>query len=152
MRMTKPAREVMTTRTTPFEIGKAQVFREGKDVSVFACGSMVYEAMMAAKELAGTVEVEVINVHTIKPLDTEAMVKSARKTGKVVTAEEHSIIGGLGSAVAEALGENYPVPMRRVGMRDVFGESGEPEELMKKYGLTKNEIIKEIKKLVNKNE
>ena len=152
MRMTKPAREGMTTRTTPFEIGKAQVFREGKDISVFACGSMVYEAMLAAKELAGTVEVEVINVHTIKPLDTEAVVKSARKTGKVVTAEEHSIIGGLGSAVAEVLGENYPVPMRRVGMRDTFGESGEPEELMKKYGLTKNEIIKEIKILVNKNE
>ena len=150
MRMTKPAREVMTTRTTPLEIGKAQIFREGRDVTVFACGSMVYEAMMAAKILEGEVEVEVINVHTIKPLDTEAVVRSARKTGKVVTAEEHSIIGGLGSAVAEALGENFPVPMRRVGMRDAFGESGEPEKLMNKYGLTKNEIIKEIMNLVRR--
>jgi transketolase len=152
MRMTKPAREVMTTRTTPFEIGKAQVFREGSDVTVFACGAMVYEAMMAAKRLEGEMEVEVINVHTIKPLDVETVVRSARKTGKVVTAEEHSIIGGLGSAVAEALGENFPVPIRRVGMRDLFGESGEPDELRQKYGLTATDLVKEIKKLVNKNE
>lgn len=144
MRMTKPSREVLTTRTTPFEIGKAQVFRSGRDVTVLACGAMVYEAMMAAAELEGKVDVEVINVHTIKPLDVETIVKSVKKTGRVVTAEEHSIIGGLGSAVAEVLSENYPVPMRRVGIQDCFGESGEPEELMKKYGLTKNEIIKEI--------
>lgn len=148
LRMTKPNREVITTKTTPFEIGHAQVFREGKDVTVFACGAMVYEAMVAAKELEGKVDVEVINVHTIKPLDVETIVRSARKTGKVVTAEEHSIIGGLGSAIAECLGENYPVPMRRVGMQDCFGESGEPEELMKKYKLTKEQIINEIMSLV----
>lgn len=144
MRMTKPSREVLTTRTTPFEIGKAQVFRSGRDVTVLACGTMVYEAMMAAAELEGKVDVEVINVHTIKPLDVETIVRSVKKTRRVVTAEEHSIIGGLGSAVAEVLSEKCPVPMRRVGMRDTFGESGEPEELMKKYGLTKEELIKEI--------
>lgn len=152
MRMTKPAREVITTIDTPFEIGKAQVLRGGKDVTVFACGSMVYEAMVAAEKLSGTVEVEVINIHTIKPIDVNAIVKSAKKTGKVITAEEHSIVGGLGSAVAEVLSENCPVPMIRLGMRDSFGESGEPEELMQKYGLTSVNLINLIKKLVYKNE
>ena len=150
--MTKPAREIITTVDTPFEIGKAQVLRGGKDITVLACGAMVYEAMMAAEKLSGTVEVEVINVHTIKPIDVNAIVKSAKKTGKVITAEEHSVIGGLGSAVAEVLSENFPVPMIRLGMRDQFGESGEPEELMQKYGLTSVNLINLIKKLVYKNE
>ena len=152
MRMTKPAREVITTKETPFELGKAQVFRGGKDITIFACGSMVYEAMKAAEILTGKIEVEVINVHTIKPIDVGTIVKSAKKTGKVITAEEHSVIGGLGSAVAEVLGENYPVPMIRVGMRDQFGESGEPAELMQKYGLTSINLVNLIKKLVYKNE
>lgn len=152
MRMTKPAREVITTKETPFELGKAQVFRGGKDITIFACGSMVYEAMKAAETLTGKIEVEVINVHTIKPIDVNAIIKSAKKTGKVITAEEHSIIGGLGSAVAEVLGENYPVPIIRVGMRDQFGESGEPAELMQKYGLTSTNLVNLIKKLVYKNE
>ncbi len=152
MRMTKPAREVITTKDTPFEIGRAQVLRGGKDVTVFACGALVYEAMVAAEKLAGSIEVEVINVHTIKPIDVSAIVKSAKKTGKVITAEEHSIIGGLGSAVAEVLAENCPTPMIRLGMRDQFGESGEPNELMQKYGLTSVNLINLIKKLVYKNE
>ena len=152
MRMTKPAREVITTKDMPFEIGKAQVLRGGKDITIFACGSMVCEAMMAAENLAGSVEVEVINMHTIKPIDVNAIIKSAKKTGKVITAEEHSITGGLGSAVAEVLAENCPTPMIRVGMRDQFGESGEPEELMQKYGLTSVNLINIIKKLVYKNE
>lgn len=150
MRMTKPAREVITTRITPFEIGRAQVFKEGGEVTVFACGSMVYEAIMAARELEGEVSVEVVNVHTIKPLDIETVVRSAKKTGRVITAEEHSIIGGLGGAIAETLGENYPVPIVRVGMRDLFGESGEPDELRQKYGLTRREIVREIKKMIAK--
>ncbi len=150
LRMTKPAREVFTTNETPFEFGKAQVLRGGKDISVFACGSMVYEALVAAEKLAGTIEVEVINIHTIKPIDVEAIVRSAKKTGKVVTAEEHSIIGGLGSAVAEVLSEKCPTEMVRLGMVDGFGESGEPEELMKKYGLTSENLVKVIKNLVFK--
>ncbi len=148
MRMTKPKRAMVTTRGTPLQIGKAQVFRTGKDVSVFACGALVYEALMAAEELVGRADVEVINVHTIKPLDKETILTSAQKTGKVVTAEEHSIIGGLGGAVAELLVEECPIPMRRVGMRDKFGESGEPEELMAKYGMNKEAIIEKILELL----
>lgn len=148
MRMTKPKRAVVTSMGTPFEIGKAQVFREGGDVSVFACGALVYEALLAAEELAGEISVEVVNVHTIKPLDKGTIVGSARKTKKVVTAEEHSIIGGLGSAIAELLSEEAPVPIRRVGLKDKFGESGEPEELLVKYGMTSKEIVKQIRELV----
>lgn len=148
MRMTKPKRAVVTSIGTPFEIGKAQVFREGSDVSVFACGALVYEALLAAEALAGEVSVEVVNVHTIKPLDRGTIIASAKKTKKVVTAEEHSVIGGLGSAIAELLSEEAPVPIRRVGMRDKFGESGEPEELLVKYGMTSKEIIEQIRKLV----
>ncbi len=148
MRMTKPNRAVVTTPMTPFVIGRAQVFREGKDVSVFACGMMVYEALLAAEELAGQIDVEVVNVHTIKPLDTETLIRSAKKTRKVVTAEEHQIVGGLGGAVAELLSETMPVPIKRVGMKDVFGESGETTELANKFGLTKDEIIKAIESLL----
>ena len=148
MRMTKPKRPTVTTVGTPLTIGRAQVLRSGKDVSVFACGVMVYEALVAAEELANEIDVEVINVHTIKPLDKETIIASARKTKKVVTAEEHSIIGGLGGAIAELLAEEYPVRVKRVGMRDKFGETGEPDELLVKYGMTKEAIIGKIKELV----
>lgn len=148
MRMTKPTREVVTTGGTPLTLGKAQVFRTGKDVTVFACGAMVYEALIAAEELTGKIDVEVINVHTIKPLDKETILKSVTKTGKVVTAEEHSIIGGLGSAIAEVLSEEMPVKMRRIGMKDRFGESGEATELLSKFGMTSKEIVSKIKELV----
>lgn len=148
MRMTKPKREVVTTGGTPLTLGRAQVFRTGKDVTVFACGAMVYEALRAAEELTGKIDVEVINVHTIKPLDKETILRSAAKTGKVVTAEEHSIIGGLGGAVAELLSEELPTKMRRMGMKDRFGESGEPSELLVKFGMTKEAIIGQIKELV----
>lgn len=148
LRMTKPRRPVVTTAGTLLTIGKAQVLRTGKDVSVFACGAMVYEALAAAEELAGEVDVEVVNIHTIKPLDKETIMASAKKTKKVVTAEEHSIIGGLGSAIAEALAEELPTKMRRVGMRDRFGETGEPDELLAKYGMTSDEIVKKIRELV----
>ena len=148
MRMTKPLRPVITSKGTPFVLGKAQVLRYGKQVTVVACGAMVYEAMFAAEELAGQIEVEVINVHTIKPLDSQTILTSVAKTKKVVVAEEHSIIGGLGGAVAELLAEELPVKMRRVGMRDRFGETGEPEELMAKFGMTSQAIIAKIKELV----
>lgn len=148
MRMTKPRRESVTTKATPLTIGRGQVFREGKDVSVFACGAMVYEALKAAEELAGEIDVEVINIHTIKPLDKETILKSVSKTGKVVTAEEHAVIGGLGSAIAELLSSELPTKMRQVGMNDRFGESGEPAELLVKFGMTKEAIIGQIKELI----
>lgn len=119
------------------ELGRAYVMRDGTDVSLVACGVMVAEALRAAELLeAEGISAEVIDAMSIKPLDVERIVRSAAKTSAVVTCEEHSIIGGLGSAVAEALGEHWPVPLERVGVRDVFGTSGEPTELMEHFGLT----------------
>ncbi|MDY4450354.1 MAG: transketolase C-terminal domain-containing protein, partial [Collinsella sp.] len=112
------------------------VVREGSDVTIIACGLMVAEALEAAEALAvDGIDAEVINMHTIKPLDERLVVASAKKTGRVVTAEEHSIIGGLGEAVASVLAEQHPVPMRRVGVRDVYGESGPAVDLLHEYGL-----------------
>ncbi|MDA3937206.1 MAG: transketolase family protein [Actinomycetota bacterium] len=126
---------------TTFELGRAHVLREGRDVTLAACGLMVGQALKAADILADKgIMAEVIDVATIKPIDAETIVASARKTGAVVTCEEHSIIGGLGSAVAEVLSENTPVPMRRIGVRDVFGTSGEPTELLEHFGLTAGDI------------
>ena len=119
-----------------FEIGKGIVLREGKDVSIIATGLCVNEALQAAEKLAADgVDAQVINIHTIKPLDKELIVSAAAKTGKVVTVEEHSVIGGLGGAVAEVLGENQPTKMLRIGIQDVFGESGTAQQLIQKYGL-----------------
>ena len=119
-----------------FKIGSGVVVREGADVTIIACGLMVGEALEAAEALAADgIDAEVINIHTIKPLDERLVVASAKKTGRVVTAEEHSIIGGLGEAVASVLAEQHPVPMRRVGVRDVYGESGPAVDLLHKYGL-----------------
>ncbi|MBN2404564.1 MAG: transketolase family protein [Coriobacteriia bacterium] len=124
------------------ELGRAYVLREGSDVTLFACGVMVVEALQAAESLAAEgISAEVIDIASVKPLDAEMIVASARKTGHVVTCEEHSIIGGMGSAVAELLGETCPVPMRRVGVRDVFGTSGDPDELMAHFGLTASDIV-----------
>jgi len=124
-----------------FEVGKAYVVREGSDVTLAACGVMVERALAAADLLAGDgVSAEVIDVATVKPIDADAIVASASKTGAVVACEEHSIIGGLGSAVAEVLGEKAPVPLARVGVKDVFGTSGDPEELMAHFGLTARHV------------
>lgn len=124
-----------------FEIGKANVLREGTDVVVFANGVMVAAALEAAEELAGQgINAAVVNVASIKPLDEETILRMAKATGAVVTAEEHTIIGGLGSAVAEVLAENAPTPMIRVGIKDSFGESGRPYELLEKYGLTSKDV------------
>lgn len=119
-----------------FEVGKGIVMREGTDVTIVATGLMVAAALEAAEKLAGNgVSAEVINIHTIKPLDGDLIIKSARKTGRVVTCEEHSVIGGLGSAVCDALSEHCPTPVKKVGVQDVFGESGPAVDLLAKYGL-----------------
>lgn len=126
-----------------FEWGKAEVLRQGADVSIFATGIMTAKALDAADTLAKRgIQAEVINVHTIKPLDEEMVIASAKKTGKVVTAEEHSIIGGLGSAVAEVLARQCPTKQAFVGVQDSFGESGSPDDLLEKYGLTAEAIVK----------
>ena len=138
---------VMTTEDSPFEIGKANVLREGGDITIIACGPLVYEALLAAQDLSKeNIEAEVINSHTIKPLDIKTIVESAKKTGCAVTVEEHQIHGGLGSAVAEALAQKHPVPIEIIGMPDTFGESGSPKELLEKYGLTSAHIVKACKK------
>ncbi len=134
----------------PFEVGKAQVLREGSDISIIATGHLVWESLVAAEQLSEKygIEAEVINIHTIKPIDVDAIVRSAKKTGAVLTAEEHQITGGLGGAVAEVLAVNYPVRMKMIGVEDRFGESGEPAELMKKYGLTAENIVNQAKNML----
>ena len=129
-----------------FELGKGVVLREGKDITIVATGLCVNESLEAAKLLSDQgVDAEVINIHTIKPLDEELIIASAKKTGKVVTVEEHSVIGGLGSAVCDALSEKLPTPVMKIGIMDTFGESGPAVELLKKYGLDSESICKKIK-------
>jgi transketolase len=144
---------VITTEETPFEVGKAEIFREGNDITIIACGPMVYEALLASKKLEeeGT-DTRVINNHTIKPLDKDAILKAARETGAIITAEEHQIHGGLGGSVAELLTQNYPVPIKMIGVRNKFGESGSPEDLQKTYGLTSDDIVRAAHEVMkNKN-
>ncbi len=137
--------------TYKFEMGKGVVMKEGTDVSIFATGLEVNEALGAAKLLeADGINAEVINIHTIKPIDKELVAASAKKTGKVVTVEEHSIIGGLGSAVCEALAETVPSPVLRIGVQDVFGESGPAKALIAKYGLDSESIYKKVKEYLGK--
>ena len=135
--------------TYKFEIGKGIVLKEGKDVTIIATGLCVNEALEAAKLLAADgIDAEVINIHTIKPLDEDLVVASAQKTGKVVTVEEHSVIGGLGSAVCDVLCEEAPTKVLKIGINDVFGESGPALELIKKYGLDAEGIYKKVKAFV----
>lgn len=144
---------VLTKEDTPFEFGKAVTFREGKDVSLIACGYMVCEALQAAEELEKKkISARVINLHTVKPIDREAIIKAARETGAIVTCEEHQIMGGFGSAVAEVVVENYPVPMRFIGIQDRFGESGTPEELIKEFNLDSSDIIKAVEEVLKHKE
>ncbi|MGI6451517.1 MAG: transketolase family protein [Desulfitobacteriia bacterium] len=143
IRMGRLAVPVLFDDSYNFSIGKANILRKGSDVALIANGLMVGEALRAAdKLLEQGIEAAVVNCASLKPLDSETIIEVAKQTGAVVTAEEHSIIGGLGSAVAEVLGENYPVPLSRVGIQDTFGESGRPAELLTKYGLTAEDIIK----------
>ena len=130
-----------------FVIGKGITLAEGNDVAIIATGIMVEAALEAKEELAKEgINARVINIHTIKPIDEELIIKAAKETGVIVTAEEHSIIGGLGSAVAEVVSEKCPVPVLRVGVKDTLGESGKPNELLEKYGLTSKDIVNKVKK------
>jgi transketolase len=130
------------TKEEDFKIGKAQILNEGKDISIFACGHMVWLAVEAARILeAKGISVELINIHTIKPLDTEAILASIKKTGCAVTAEEHNIIGGLGDSIAQTAAKDCPVPIEYVGTNDTFGESGKPTDLLVKYGLDTDHIV-----------
>lgn len=134
-----------------FEIGKGIELRSGTDVTIAATGLCVGESLEAAKKLEGEgISAQVINIHTIKPLDEELILKAAKTTGKIVTVEEHSVIGGLGGAVAELLGEKQPTPILRIGIQDVFGESGPAAELIKKYGLDSESICEKVKGFVRK--
>ena len=132
----------------PFQLGKANVLRQGSDAVIFACGIMVHEALEAAKTLKEQgMSVEVVNVHTIKPIDRETILASAKKCGKVVTVEEHSIIGGLGDAVADVLIGNGDFKFKKIGVNDRFGQSGTPAALLEEYGLTAKHIAEAVKNL-----
>ena len=137
------------TDTMKFELGKAQVFSEGTDITIFACGHLVWKAIEAGKILQEKgISVEVVNIHTIKPLDSEAVLRSITKTRCAVTAEEHNIIGGLGDAIAQVAARNLPVPIEYVGTKDTFGESGTPTQLMQKYGLDTPDILAAAEKVM----
>ena len=149
IRLSRPSVPTVYSPTADLEVGKAKVLREGSDITLIACGLMVNEAAEAAEALSKErISAEVVDSHTVKPFDAQTVVKSAKKTGAIVTAEEHNVLGGLGGAVAEAVSEAHPVPIVRVGIQDTFGESGEYLELMVKYGLTSREIAQAAGTLV----
>ncbi|MFA5188870.1 MAG: transketolase family protein [Patescibacteria group bacterium] len=140
---------VITNKNSKFKISHAEILRAGKDITIIACGALVYDALLVADELAKQkISAEVINCHTIKPIDKQTIIKSAKKTNRVVTIEDHQVNGGLGSAVAEVLAQNYPVAMKIIGMPDKFGESGTGKELLDKYGLNTKGIIEAVRKLL----
>jgi transketolase len=150
LRFGRPVWPIFTSGM-PFTIGKAQVLSEGTDVSIFACGHLVWKAIEAARILEDKgISVEVINLHTVKPLDTDAILRSVQKTGCAVTAEEHNIYGGMGDAVAQTLARHLPAPIEYVGTLDTFGESGTPEQLMKKYHLDTPDIVAAAEKVISR--
>ena len=149
VRLGRAAVPIFYVEDAEFTIGKANVLREGRDAAVIATGIMVAEAMAAAETLAAEgIEVRVIDMHTIKPIDEEIIIKASGDTGRIVTAEEHSVIGGLGSAVAEVLCQKAPARMAMVGQKDTFGESGKPDQLKEKYGMTAADIVAAVKGLM----
>lgn len=140
-----------TTENLPFKVGKGQLLKDGTDITIIATGHLVWESLQAAYELdKQNVNARVINIHTIKPIDKEIIIKAARETKNIITAEEHQIYGGLGSAVAEVLAKFAPVPVQMIGMDDSFGESGKPDELMEKYGMKSNNIVRVALKMLKK--
>lgn len=143
---------VFTTPESPFEIGRAEVLRDGSDVAIIGCGMLLYNALLAAEELSKKEKIEcmVVNSHTVKPLDRDTIVDVAKKTGAVVSVEEHQTHGGLGSAIAECLSENYPVPQEYIGVKDQFGESGEPDQLIEKFGMDAKSIMEAVKKVLKR--
>jgi transketolase len=144
---------IITKESDAFELGKANVLTEGSDVTLIGCGLMVSEALRAADTLAGEgVKARVVNMHTIKPLDEETIVRAAAETGAIVTAEEHQMYGGLGGAVAEVLVKTNPVPQEMVAVRDTFGESGDPEALLRKYHLKDADIVKAAREVLRRKE
>ncbi len=149
IRLSRPSVPEVYSASPGLKVGHAKVLKEGTDVAIVACGVMVNEALEAGESLAKEgISAEVVDSHTLKPLDADTLTSVARKTGGIVTAEEQSIFGGLGSAVAEVVSGSYPIPISMVGVRDTFGESGEYKELMAKYGLTSKDIVRAAKKLV----
>lgn len=153
IRLAREKTPIITTEETPFEIGKAQVFYEGDkpEVTIFATGALVHKALVAAKELEedGT-GVILVNISTIKPLDTKSVIENAKKTGAVVTVEEHQIAGGLGGAIAECLAQNFPVPIEFIGVKDKFGQSGTPEELIEHYEMGVSNIKEAVEKVLKR--
>lgn len=151
LRFAREKSPIVTTEQTPFEIGKAQVLRNGKDVAIVACGILLYNALIAAQELAGEgIECMVVNNHTVKPMDEPAIVEAARTCGAVVTVEEHQIHAGMGSRVAEILAQHNPVPIEFVGVQDQFGQSGDPAELIEHYGMGTPSIKEAVRRALNR--
>ena len=151
LRLHRTAYPIIHSPDYEFNFGKGEILKQGKDAVIFASGTMVHESLAAAQILEKEdINVYVVNIHTIKPLDEKLIIELAKKTNCVITAEDHNIIGGLGSAVAEVLGENYPTPMKRIGLHDKYAESGAPSELYKKYGLDSSSIAEEVMKVVKK--
>lgn len=149
IRLGRAAVPVSYDKSEKFEIGKGKLIRKGSDITIIATGIMVNEALIAAEELSKEgVDARVVDIHTIKPLDEEIITEAAKETGAIVTAEEHSVIGGLGSAVAEVVVKNAPVRMAMVGQKDTYGESGKPDELRKKYGMTADDIKEAVRSLM----
>lgn len=151
IRFGRPKVPIFISEDTPFQIGKALMLNEGKDVTILATGHLVWEAIQAGEMLAEKgIDAEIINIHTIKPLDKEAILKSVAKTGCIVTCEEHQYNGGLGDSVAQLLAQNNPKPIEYVGIDDKFGESGKPEDLMVKYGLKSQNIVHAVEKVIKR--
>ncbi|MBI2587831.1 transketolase family protein [Candidatus Azambacteria bacterium] len=151
LRFAREKSPVFTTEATPFTVGKAEVFREGKDVAIIGCGPVLYNALAAAEELFQEgIDARVINNHTVKPMDEEAIAKAAEECGAVVTVEEHQVQGGMGSAVAEVLARRHPVPVEFIGVANRFGESGAPEELVEKFGMGVEAIKEAVKKVLSR--
>ncbi|MBI2113392.1 MAG: transketolase family protein [Candidatus Wildermuthbacteria bacterium] len=151
LRFARAGTPLFTKEKTPFDIGKAEVFWQGKDVTIIACGPLVYEALLAAFLLKKQgISAEVINNHTVKPLDAKTILASVKKTGAIVTVEEHQVAGGMGSAVLEMLSQKLPVPVEMIGVQDRFGESGTPEELLHEFGLTHPFIVKAAKRALKR--
>jgi len=151
LRFARAESAVVTTEETPFEIGVAQTFRDGTDVAIVACGILVYNALIAAEELAKDgIECRVVNNHTIKPMDEAAILAAARDCGTVVTVEEHQVQGGMGSRVAEVLAEQHPVPIEFVGVHDRFGQSGPPQRLVEEYGMGVSAIVAAVRRALKR--
>ncbi len=153
LRFGRPAVPIFTDKNQTFEIGKAINLTEGSDITVVATGHLVWEALEASKVLLEKgISIEVINIHTIKPLDNQAILKSVKKTGCIVSAEEHNYLGGLGESISRVLAQNFPVPQEFVATNDTFGESGTPKQLMEKYGIDSKSIVKACLKVLKRKE